>query len=83
MTSENLVTIDIDDDDDDSQNEDETSNMRNGSLIPEVCIFENNFQRLRDDSETNLNESQPLLDQDHDHLQSITYNQFPGKFYLN
>lgn len=77
--SENLVTIDIDDDDD-SQNEEETSEMRRGSLIPEVCIFENNFQRGHHDSETNLNESQPLLDsQDHDHLQSITYNQFPGK----
>lgn len=82
MTNENLVTIDIDDDDSHPDASTEMSHQQTSqqgiSLIPEVCVYEN--QQLlheHDESETLLNEHQPLLDH-HDHFQSITYNQFPG-----
>lgn len=81
MTNENLVTIDIDDDDSQHYIEEDSElqqhNSQGLSLIPEVCVYENSLQRSHDECETLLNESQPLLDH-HDHIQSITYNQFPG-----
>lgn len=85
MTNENLVTIDIDDDET-QHYMDETAEMQQQtsqglSLMPEVCVYENQ-QHLHDETETLLNEHQPLLDH-HDHFQAITYNQFPGMSTVN
>jgi hypothetical protein len=77
MTTENLVTIDFDSEIVDNNDIDEQPKPRTNQeidLTPEVSYSDHNNL---DDSETILNESQPLLGGDHhDH---ITYNQFPGK----
>lgn len=80
MTTENLVTIDFDSEIVNNNNDIDEHSARNAKvfsqeidLTPDVSFDHNNLE----DSETILNESQPLLGGDHhDH---ITYNQFPGK----
>ena len=84
MTTENLVTIDFESELAKNNNEIDVIEKKNQNsqeidfIVEDVCFSDHHHQNNLEDTETILNESQPLLGGDcHDH---ITYNQFPGKY---